>query len=97
MFEQCTSEVSLLLLEEEDEDFDAGTSVGAEEAAPLVIAETVVSVRTMTVSTAVMQLDLSEAPALLFRNAAHGGFNLVYRRADGNVGWVDPERARPGI
>ena len=81
---------------QEDEDFDAGTSVGAEEAAPLVIAETVVSVRTMTVSTAVMQLDLSEAPALLFRNAAHGGFNLVYRRADGNVGWVDPERARAG-
>lgn len=59
---------------------------------PLVIAETKVSVRTMTVSTAVMQLDLAEAPALLFRNAAHGGLNLVYRRPDGNVGWVDPER-----
>lgn len=64
-----------------------------EEAAPLVIAESVVSVRTMTVSTAVMQLDLSESPAVLFRNAAHGGLNLVYRRPDGNVGWIDPERA----
>ncbi|MEQ1619034.1 MAG: ribosome-associated translation inhibitor RaiA [Terricaulis sp.] len=61
------------------------------EALPLVIAETKVAVRTMTVSTAVMQLDLSESPALLFRNAAHGGLNLVYRRSDGNVGWIDPE------
>ncbi len=78
----------------EDEEADAGVSAGA-ETAPLVIAETTVSVRTMTVSTAVMQLDLSETPALLFRNAGHGGLNLVYRRADGNVGWVDPERARP--
>ncbi len=78
---------------QEDEEADAGAAAGV-EAAPLVIAETTVSVRTMTVSTAVMQLDLSETPALLFRNAAHGGLNLVYRRADGNVGWVDPERAR---
>jgi ribosomal subunit interface protein len=77
----------------EDEDAAEDAARGAEEAAPLVIAETIVSVRTMTVSTAVMQLDLSENPALLFRNAAHGGLNLVYRRADGNVGWVDPARA----
>jgi ribosomal subunit interface protein len=63
------------------------------ESAPLVIAESVVSVRTMTVSTAVMQLDLSDVPALLFRNAGNGGLNLVYRRSDGNVGWIDPARA----
>jgi ribosomal subunit interface protein len=61
--------------------------------APLIIAETTTSVKTMTVSMAVMQLDLSETPALLFRNAANGGLNLVYRRTDGNIGWVDPERA----
>jgi hypothetical protein len=47
----------------------------------------------MTVSMAVMQLDLSDSPALLFRNAGTGGLNLVYRRRDGNVGWVDPQRA----
>ena len=64
-----------------------------EHAAPLVIAETTVPVRTMTVSTAVLQLDLADAPALMFKNAAHGGLNVVYRRADGNVGWIDPERA----
>jgi ribosomal subunit interface protein len=60
--------------------------------APLVIAETTASVRTMPVSMAVMQLELSDAPALLFRNAGHGGLNLVYRRPDGNIGWVDPGR-----
>jgi ribosomal subunit interface protein len=64
----------------------------APDGAPLVIAETAVSVKTMTVSMAVMQLDLTDSPVLLFRNAANGGLNLVYRRKDGNVGWVDPER-----
>lgn len=64
----------------------------AAEGAPLIIAETTVSVKTMTVSMAVMQLDLSDSPALLFRNAASGGLNLVYRRSDGNIGWVDPEK-----
>jgi len=76
------------------EDNDDGAEASPDtEAAPLVIAETKVSVRTMTVSTAVMQLDLSESPALLFRNAANGGLNVVYRRPDGNIGWIDPERA----
>src|SRR5690606_29957864 len=51
--------------------------------APLIIAEATVAVKTMAVSMAVMQLDLSEAPVLLFRNAAHGGLSVVYRRADG--------------
>ncbi|HRO03260.1 MAG TPA: ribosome-associated translation inhibitor RaiA [Terricaulis sp.] len=79
------------------EDNEAGEDAPASaEPAPLVIAENTVSVRTMTVSTAVLQLDLTDQPALLFRNAAHGGLNVVYRRPDGNVGWIDPERARNG-
>jgi ribosomal subunit interface protein len=61
--------------------------------APLIVAETTVAVKTMAVAMAVMQLDLSDTPALLFRNATHGGLNLVYRRKDGNIGWVDPDRA----
>lgn len=68
----------------------------APDGAPLIIAETTVQVRTMTVSMAVLQLDLTDSPALLFRNAANGGLNLVYRRRDGNVGWVDPQRADGG-
>lgn len=78
-------------LEDEDEAGAAAPANGADQG-PLVIAETKMAVRTMTVSTAVMQLDLSESPALLFRNAAHGGLNLVFRRSDGNIGWIDPER-----
>jgi hypothetical protein len=44
----------------------------------------------MTVSMAVLQLELTDSPAVLFRNASHGRLNMVYRRPDGNVGWVDP-------
>jgi hypothetical protein len=43
---------------------------------------------------AVMQLDLSDSPALMFRNAANGGLNVVYRRPDGNIGWIDPDRVQ---
>ena len=65
----------------------------AEDYAPLVIAEGATSVRTQTVAMAVMQLDLMDDPVNVFRNAATGSVNVVYRRADGNVGWVDPESA----
>ncbi len=58
--------------------------------APAIVAESDAKIRTMTVSMAVMQLELAESPALMFRNAAHGGLNMVFRRSDGNVGWVDP-------
>jgi hypothetical protein len=40
-----------------------------------------------------MRMDLAEAPVLLFRNRSHGELNLVYRRSDGNIGWIDPELA----
>ena len=57
---------------------------------PLTVAETSHSIRTMSVSEAVMQLELQEVPALMFRNAGHDGLNMVYRRPDGHIGWVDP-------
>ncbi|MBI1250547.1 MAG: ribosome-associated translation inhibitor RaiA [Alphaproteobacteria bacterium] len=63
------------------------------EGGPLVIAEATVPVKTMTVSMAVLQLEVADQPALLFRNAGHGGLNVVYRRPDGNIGWIDPARA----
>lgn len=62
---------------------------GADDA-PLIVAEMQADIKTMSVSEAVMQLELSEAPALLFRNATHGGLNMVYHRADGHIGWVNP-------
>jgi ribosomal subunit interface protein len=63
---------------------------------PLVIAEMATAVPTLSVSEAVMRIDLGDEAALLFRNRAHGGLNLVYRRADGNIGWVDPDLAAAG-
>ena len=60
----------------------------------LVVAEMQTEVPTLTVSEAVMRLDLANDTAMLFRNRAHGGLNLVYRRNDGNFGWVDPGAER---
>lgn len=60
----------------------------------VIIAETEAPLKTMTVSMAVMELDLTESQAIVFRNAAHGGLSVVYPRRDGNIGWVDPERTK---
>jgi len=57
---------------------------------PLVIAETRVDVPEATVSDAVMMLDLRNTNALLFKNAGTGRHNMVYRRGDGSIGWVEP-------
>ncbi|MDZ4692595.1 ribosome hibernation-promoting factor, HPF/YfiA family [Terricaulis sp.] len=89
--EDASAYVLAPLNEENEADEDESAEADA-QAAPLVIAESTVAVRTMTVSMAVLQLDLSKDPALMFRNAAHGGLSVVYRRADGNIGWIDPER-----
>jgi ribosomal subunit interface protein len=60
---------------------------------PPVIAETRVDVPEATVSDAVMMLDLRNTNALLFKNSGTGAFNMVYRRGDGTIGWVEPQRA----
>ncbi|MBA3879943.1 MAG: ribosomal subunit interface protein [Sphingobium sp.] len=61
---------------------------------PPIIAETRVDVPDATVSDAVMMLDLRNTAALLFRNTATGVHNMVYRRGDGTIGWVEPNRQR---
>ncbi len=75
--------------EEEDDDTDDATP-GAQDAAPIIIAETKSEVKTLSVSAAVMEMDLADLPALLFRNAACDRLNVVYRRPDGHIGWIDP-------
>lgn len=73
---------------DEDEEKQAvGAAVNGE---PLVVAEMEAEIPTLSVGEAVMRLDLGSAPALMFRNAGNGGLNMIYRRADGNIGWVDP-------
>ena len=49
------------------------------------------ALRTMSVGEAVMLLDLQQSGVVMFRHAGHGGLNVVYRRADGNIGWIDPD------
>ncbi|KAB2868545.1 MAG: hypothetical protein F9K43_12655, partial [Bauldia sp.] len=57
---------------------------------PTIIAEETTDLDTMTVSAAVMAMDLADAPVVVFRHAGHGGINVVYRRTDGHIGWIDP-------
>lgn len=62
---------------------------------PVIIAEMATEIPTLTVGEAVMRLDLGELPALMFSNSAHRGLNVVYRRSDGNIGWIDPQGEPP--
>jgi len=58
-----------------------------------VIAEMETQILTLAVADAVMRLELGNMPALMFHNPKHGGLNMVYRRKDGNIGWIDPDGA----
>ena len=71
-------------------------SEGDEEAEPeglqpIIIAEMEMRIPKLSAGEAVMQMELSAAPVLVFRNERHGGVNVVYRREDGNIGWIDPQ------
>ncbi len=79
-----------------DDEFDGAESAG-EPPKGMVIAETQTPLKTMTVSMAVMEMDLTESQAIVFRNAGHGGLSVVYRRPDGNIGWIDPERMKSAV
>jgi len=57
---------------------------------PVIIAEATTSLKRMSVSEAVMELDFTGAPCLVFQHGSNGRVNIIYRRADGNVGWIDP-------
>jgi ribosomal subunit interface protein len=62
-----------------------------EDYAPAIVAESATTFNTQTVAQAVMQLDLTDNPVIVFTNAASGKTNVVYRRPDGNIGWIDPK------
>jgi ribosomal subunit interface protein len=79
VFESPTDEMV-----EEDEDFH-----------PIVVAETTKSLHSLSVSDAVMQLDFTGSPALVFIHASTRRVNVVYRRSDGTIGWVDPPPGEP--
>lgn len=72
--------------------FDVGDGEDEPADNPPIVAETKVDIPDASVSDAVMMLDLRNTNALLFRNSATSRFNMVYRRGDGTIGWVEPQR-----
>lgn len=80
---------------DEEETADDGGAADP-DAPPAIVAETQMEIRSLSVGDAVMRMELEHAPFLLFRNKANGRLNVVYRREDGNIGWVDPDLASGG-
>lgn len=76
------------VLEAPTDDHDDGT-----EFHPIIVAEKTETLQTISVSEAVMDLDITGAPVMVFRNAGSDRVNIVYRRRDGNIGWIDPAGA----
>lgn len=74
-----------------DEEDDDTLHAVPPQAHPVIIAEAERGIRELPVSEAVMQLDLTDRAFFVFRNAAHGGLNIVYRRPDGHIGWIDAD------
>jgi hypothetical protein len=72
-----------------DEDDDEVTAFN-----PVVIAESTQALRRFSVSEAVMELDMTGAPVIVFQHGSSGRVNIIYRRSDGNVGWIDPPAAK---
>ena len=70
---------------EEDEENEAETGL-----APIVIAEMRQRIQSLSVGEAVLQMEMADEPFLLFRNEKHGALNVVFRRRDGHIGWIDP-------
>ncbi|MEZ2332522.1 ribosome-associated translation inhibitor RaiA [Mesorhizobium sp. RCC_202] len=66
----------------------------AEDFAPVIVAESSMTLRTMSVASAVIELDTSDSPVFVFRNAGNDHLNIVYRRPDGNIGWIDPSTTK---
>ncbi len=62
---------------------------------PVIIAESTTALKQLSVSDAVTELDMTGLPVIVFRHAAHGGINVVYRRTDGHFGWIDTQSTAP--
>lgn len=69
---------------------DGADSPEPESLQPIIVAEMETTIPSLTVGEAVMQMELAGAPVLVFRNEKKDGVNVVYRRDDGNIGWIDP-------
>ena len=85
---ESVSAASYVIAGEDDE-----SDQEPEDLQPIIVAETTTDIPTVTVGGAVMRMDLSGRNVFMFRNSANGELNVVYRREDGNIGWIDPQSA----
>ncbi len=74
----------------QDDDAASNDTAGADSFYATVIAEAPTEISLLSVGEAVMQMDLANQTVIMFRNSASGELNVVYRRPDGNIGWIDP-------
>ena len=81
----AASQYIVAATEDSDEDADIPLS-------PTIIAEMETQIPAISVGEAVMQMELANAPLLMFRNEKNGAINVVYQREDGNIGWIDPQQ-----
>ena len=72
-----------------------GDGIEIHEDNPIIIAEMDTNIPTVTVSDAVMHMDLTDQPVMMFRNVGTGHFNVIFKRSDGNIGWINPSIASP--
>jgi len=82
------------VLRQEDEAGQPQSEAGLNATYATVIAEDTTEISLLSVGEAVMRMDLADQPVLMFRNSASGELNVVYRRSDGHIGWIDPGRGR---
>ncbi len=73
---------------------EAAEGLESADGQPVIIADMETHIDTLTVGEAVMRMDLANLPAMMFRNRAHGGLNMIHVRQDGNIGWIDPRGNR---
>ncbi len=86
-------EASSFVIETEDETVEDAS----ESLQPVIIAESKTAIPTLSVGEAVLQMEIGEEPILMFRNERNNEISVVYRRPDGNVGWIDPSQSQPAI
>ena len=86
--------LKLHVLVNPDDQFGTSEYSPIEIIQPIIIAEMETRIPSLSVGEAVMQMELAGSPVLVFRNEGKGGLNVVYRRDDGNIGWIDPQDAR---
>jgi len=84
-------EAQMFVLEDPVREDQAEDSTEGTQDEPIVIAESMKKIRTLTPGMAALELGLADSGVVVFHNARHGGINVVFKRADGNIGWIDPK------